>query len=165
MKDQLRSLAGTIDDEVKILKSQSGNINGLLTLKNIKIVRGVKERLAQTDLMSTPAKRSEFKAAVIQLLTSSLISAQRISEKLNADFATLTTLMRQVSEESDPDAIMSLKENEIYQLIQLTHQDLLEFKLQLGSIPELQQSAEEIERKFNKVASQVNDEPNNIIKL
>ncbi len=165
MKEQLRAMARTIDQDVKALKAQAGNISGLLTLKNIKIIRGVKEQLSLPDLMSTKPKREAFKAAVNQLVERSLVNAQRISEKLNTDFATLTTLMRQVSEESDPDAIMSLKENEILQLIQLTHQDLREFKEQLKNTPELLLTAEEIEKNFNIVASQVNEKPDNIIEL
>ncbi len=163
MKELLRTLAQSIDSDVKDLKNQSGNISGLLILKNMKIVKNVKEKLAQPDVMSSSVKREEFKTDVNQLMMSSLINAQRISEKLNADFATLTTLMRRVSEESDPDAIMSLKENEILQLIQLTHQDLRDFKSQLDNVPELLSIADDIEKKFNIIAGQINEQPNNII--
>ncbi len=165
MKEELRTLARTIDEDVKILKSQSANISGLLTLKNIKVVRNVKEQLSKPNLMDTEKSRTQFKQDVNQLVLSSLVNAQRISEKLNANFATLTTLMRQVSEEPDPDALMSLKENEILQLIQLTYQDLRDFKSQLENVPELLSSAIEIENKFKIIASKVNEQPENIIQL
>lgn len=165
LKEDLRKLAAAIDQDIKTLRSQSGNVSGLLVLKNIKMIRGIKEQLARPDLMNTKNQRDTFKNSVIQLLTSSLTQAQRTSEKLNTDFATLTTLMRQITQESDPDAIVNIQENEIVQLIQTTHQDLDELRDELRGTPDLLLTAEEMDEKFHAITGLLNEKPNNIVEL
>ncbi len=165
IENQLKTLTQKIDDDVKTLKSQSGNINGILALKNIKLTRAVLTNLNIPDLMNSTTKRNEFKLAVNDLLTSSLIYAQRTSEKLNGDFTAMTTLIRRVSAEPDPDAILSLRDNEIVQMVSLTRQDLYDFKEQLKNTPELLSIAEDIEKRFNIIAGQVYEKPNNMVQL
>ncbi len=165
IKNKLNMMAQQIDEEVKVLKSRSGSINGVLSLKNIKITQNIKKNLALPNLMKTESTRNEFKQDVIELLTSSLVYAQRTSEKLNADLAALTTLIRRISSESNPDAILSMKDNEVVQLIRLTRQDLYDFKEQLQNTPELFSTAEDIEKKFNIIATEVVEGPNNIVEL
>ncbi|GEM_PF-960112 len=165
LQDQLRKLAHNIDEDVKVLKSQSGNISGILSLKNIKMIRGIKEQLLLPNLMRTKESQIEFKKSVSELLSSTLFNAQRTSEKLNTDFSTLTTLMRQVAAESDPDAIINLKDNEILQIIQLTYQDLRDFEEQLKDIPDLHANSIKIEKNFTMIVNQINEKQGNIIAM
>lgn len=73
IKEQLRKLASTIDEDVKILKSQSGNINGLLTLKNIK-----EDNPLNLDMLSRRLERKGF-----QVITA--IDGQQGIDKATSD--------------------------------------------------------------------------------
>lgn len=159
----LQTQARNIDDEVKQIHDQTQSIGGLLALRNIKTTQDTQALLQKVNSTKSKVGFDQITDKVNKILSSTLVTAQRTNEKLNTDFATLTTFMRRIAEETDPDELANLKSNVIVQLIQLIHQDLRDFNTQLQSEPDLLKIAMNIEDEFNVIAGQVIEKPNNLI--
>lgn len=165
VKEELRSASDTTAEEVKKIVSLSQNISGVLSLQEEKMIGQVDKFVKKKEKDSDAETGNQFYSKVNELISSPTSHAQLISQKLNTDLTTLTTLMQRLTQESNPDHLNDLKGNKIAQLVELTHQGLNDLTNLLSNSPELLLIVSEIAKKFDKIVEGLIIAPNNMFDL
>lgn len=161
VRDQLKEASESAAQEVTNIIRLSRNISGVLSLQNEKLMEKVENFATSKERTSDP----EFLASVGELTSSTISNGQIISQQLNTDFMTLTTLMQRLTQESNPDRLNDLKGNEIVQHVDLIRQDLDDLEKQLQSSPELSPILKIISEKFDAIVARLIEEPRNMFEL
>lgn len=165
VRDQLKQASEADAEGVKHIISLSQNISGTLSLQNEKLIGKVNEYAKNKDKLSETSQRDQFVSSVKELTSSTISNAQLISQKLNTDFTTLTTLMQRLTQESNPDQLNDLKGNKIVQLVDLIRQELKDMEEQLKDSSELSSIVKDISQKFNSIVAKLIEDPNNMFEL
>jgi len=165
ISEQLKASADKIANEVKEISNQAESINGMLTLQNEKIREKAEDLAKDKELETNKSKQEQFKEAVNQVLSSTIINAQPISQQLITDFVWINVLMNQLLQEPDPDKVNDLRDNRIAQLIELIRRELQNLDELLRGFPTLESTSQDILKQFNVIAGQLIEKPGNLAEL
>lgn len=154
-QNKLTSLKQDVDTKIGSIRDQAEGISGILTYQYRKNVRQLSDYLQDKNLMQNVDKRNQFKTTVISLMASNAADAKNVSEKISVDIAELAALMRVLAEEGNSDALNSLKDNTLLQLIQLIQEELKQLHDLLQNNPQLYTSYLSMSDQFNLIINQL----------
>lgn len=161
-KAELKAQTSLIEQEIEAMRIKIEGITGVLILESKLDERRVDRYLKQPQILE--AERESFKKAVQEAVTASL-SDERTGEKLNIDSIALIALIRKVIDETNPDLLNSIKDNQLKQLLELIPSELSLLKNQLKGRDGLIQTVLEIGTEFGAIADKLIKAPHNIFEL
>jgi signal transduction histidine kinase/DNA-binding response OmpR family regulator len=164
LQAQLKTQAAIIDREIDAMRIKIEWISGVLMLESKLTLREIDSYLHQLQMLDTQEGRDLFTQTVKKAVTDSLTDA-RTAEKLNTDSISLTSLMRRLIEETNPDLLNSLQDNLMKELLQLIQIELQALKIQLQDRPDIVKTVSETIDGFKTIHRKLVDGHDNIFKL
>jgi signal transduction histidine kinase/DNA-binding response OmpR family regulator len=105
--------------------------------------------------MQSAEQRNLIKLTVNNVVSSNASDAKSVSDKINTNFSQLLALMRQLAEEENSDALNSLRDNQLLQLIPLIHDQMEELNNLLQNDQELHQAALDLKKQYNLISAKL----------
>ncbi len=165
VRDRLNKAAEKEDLDIRDLLRLSENISGDLELQYEILQSKIQDSLKNKDKLKTPEQLELFFSDVGKLTTSNITYAHSSALKLETELAKLTTLMQQLTQESNPDQLNNLKGNQIDQLVNLIRIELHTLRGQLQNFKDLVSSVDKMSTKFNGIVANMLEAPGNMFEL
>ncbi|MFI5343696.1 MAG: response regulator [Chlamydiales bacterium] len=161
---QLKTQASHIDQEVEAMRVKIDEISGVLILESKLNLNQIDRNSQHSQILETQKDHDKFTEAV-KVAASESLADERTAEKLNADSIALTSLMRQLIEETNSDLLNSIKDNQLKQLLALIRSELHSLKKQLKARLDLTQTVSDISVELAAIAEKMIEAPHNILEL
>jgi len=165
VSDQINSRAMVVGQRITDLQNNASEISGILSLNYVESASNINHYLQEKTLLNNTVELRKFKDAVQILLGKDIISANVISKRLNTNLALLISLTNKLSTETDPDKLISLKTNEITQLISEIDRELQQLSDEVTSNPDIQKKVSQMKIDFHQIVFQIINDPDNIFEL
>ncbi len=165
LQDKLKKNERILMQQMDDLQALLNQMYGILILDNVKIERQIKVILQTPNSVGTPSELDKFKVLISELLIGAFSDALEKSRWLNIDIARLATIVHQIMEETNPDSLTNLNNNQLVQLQDKIQQELQELSTAMQSSPDIYQISINSNNRFKKIIDQISKSPNNIIAL
>lgn len=119
LNERLDALELVINKEADTLLRELGAISGKINLQSARNVRNIRTDLKNVDeLIQDPEKGGKILTELSTLLKSQQIQAEEVIDQIVLEVTKLISMMHQMQQETNPDSLINLKNNEMVHLIE-----------------------------------------------
>jgi len=145
LREYLDGLAKKIDVEVHNIQTTAEGISGKVNFA----IKRIQSKIRR--VVEDPTQSEQLRSLVSEMITGVQADSQQTSNEIRIGVALLSTLSRQIMLEKSKDTLVSIKDNQIVQVVQLLRGVLNAMKNSFEGSSELLAATQQLNDDFNKL--------------